>query len=174
MSEAEEGKIVFITNDRWLLEKGNLDPTDEELLKEAAQGGKLIMMNLTQAFEAMKKDEPEKFSAFQKNQEKQLGRPLTMAEIVKLVEQADKRWTGYHRYVELVMTNDQAIQVRVWRINEHFTWRAVARAAFGLVVGNRWQKWRVWNPPSNQLMGMVLCHRAAELHDQNYQEEPWN
>ena len=174
MSEPEEGKIVFITNDRWLLEKGNLDPTDEEIMKEAAQGGEVIMMNLTQALEAMKKDEPEKFSAFRKEQEKRSGRPLTMAEITELAEQADERFTIYDRYVELVMTKDQAIQVRVWRINEHFTWRAVARAAFGMVISDRWQKWRLWDSPSYQLMGMALCHRAAELHDQNYRKEPWN
>jgi len=174
MSEPEERKTIFITNDRWLLEKGNLDLTDEEILKEAAQGGELIMMNITQALEAMKKEEPEKFSALQKDKEKQAGRTLTMAEMIKLAEQADERFTTYHRYVELMMTKDQAIQVRVWRINEHFSWRAVARAAFGMVVSDRWQKWKVWDPPSNQLMGMALCHRAAELHDQNYRKEPWN
>ena len=170
----EERKIVFVTNDRWLLEKGNLDPTDEEVMKEAAQGGELIMMNITQALEAMKKEEPEKFSAFQKDQEKQAGRTLTMAEIAKLAQQADERWTAYHRYVELMMTKDQAIQVRVWRINGHFSWRAVARAAFGMVVSEHWQKWKLWDPPSNQLMGIALCQRAAELHDQNYMKEPWN
>ena len=174
MSEPEERKTIFITNDRWLLEKGNLDPTDEEILKEAAQGGEVIMMNISQAFEAMKKDEPEKFSAYQEDQEKRAGRPLTMAEMIKLAQQAGERWTTYARYVELMMTKEQAIQVRVWRINDHFTWRAIARAAFGLVVGNRWQNWRVWEPPSNQLMGMALCQRAAELHDQNYKKEPWN
>ena len=170
----EERKIVFITNDRWLLEKGNLDPTDEAILKEAAQGGELIIMNETQALEAMKKEEPEKFNAYQKDQEKQFGRPLTMAEMIKLSQQADKRWVVYHRYVELMMTKDQAIQIRAWRINEHFSWRAIARAAFGLVVGNRWQKWRVWEPPSNQIMGMALCHRAAEFFDENDREPPWN
>jgi len=174
MSEPEERKIVFITNDRWLLEKGKLDPTDEEILKETAQGGEIIMMNMAQALETMKEEEPEKFSAFQQDQEKRAGRPLTLDELTKLSQQADERWIIYHRYVELMMTNDQAIQVRVWRVNEHFTWRAVARAAFGMAVTDQWQKWRVWAPPSNQLMGMALCHRAAEFFDENDREPPWN
>ena len=103
----EEPKIVFVTNDRWLLEKGTLDRTDEEIIKEAAQGGQVIMMAPKDAFEAMKKEEPEKWGAFQKEQEKQIGKPLTMADLVELAVQGDKKKKAYDRHVEAMMTKSK-------------------------------------------------------------------
>lgn len=170
----EEQKIVFVTNDRWLLEKGTLGQTDEQIINEAAQGGQVIMMAPKDAFEAMKKGKPEKWRAFHKEQEKLIGKPLTMGKIVELAVQGDKKKKAYDGHVKAMMTKGQAIQVRVWRTNEHYTWRAVARAAFGMVISEQWAGWTPWSPPSNQLMGMALCERAAQLLGENSEKLPWN
>lgn len=48
-----------------------------------------------------------------------------------------------------------------------YTWRAVARACYEEWGGN-------WFPPSNQLMGMTLCERAAEALGEDPYTDPWN
>ncbi len=34
--------------------------------------------------------------------------------------------------------------------------------------------YRNWGPPSNQIMGMVLCEKAALFFKENFREAPWN
>jgi len=167
-------KMVFVTNDKYLREKGILDPYDEELLKEAAQGGQLVVMSVMEMLEALQKEEPGKFREFKESFESQALKPLTMDELVDLARQGDERKKGYDEHVELMMTKSQALNIRVWRITKHYSWRSVARAAFGRVVSNEWKGWRLWDPPSNQVMGMALCEQAAKLLGENYRDPPWN
>lgn len=69
------------------------------------------------------------------------------------------------------MTAEQAAFVRRLRLDDGdglgYSWRAVAETCH-----LEWQG--TWEPPSNQLVGMAICKRAAELHGENYMEEPWN
>jgi hypothetical protein len=73
-----------------------------------------------------------------------------------------------HRY----MTKEQAEYIRKLRVDEGYSWRAVARACHDL-------KW--WPPdgywdrvPSAQPMGMALCEVAADFFGEDYMCEPWN
>lgn len=61
----------------------------------------------------------------------------------------------------------QARIVRVLRVEENCSWRAIAEVCHKL-------GWGKWSPPSNQIMGMALAERAAQLLGENYMEPPWN
>lgn len=171
---SEEDKTAFVTGDRWLRENGKLDPTDREILKEAAQGGEVVMLSLRQALEQMKAEDPTKFQAFHREREKSVGKALTFDDLVNLGERADEVKTAYDSHVASIMTKEQASQIRSLRVNGHYTWRAVASAAFWMATTDAWLGWSLWRPPSNQIMGMALCERAAGFFNENYREPPWN
>jgi len=57
------------------------------------------------------------------------------------------------------MTPGQASYVADLRLVRGYSWRALARACHD----EGWPNLRGWSPPSNQIMGMALCERAAEL-----------
>jgi len=166
--------IIFVTDDRFLRERRNLDPVDEQMMREVAQVGEVIMMSLAESLEAMKEEDPEKFTEFQKQQESQVGGALTIAEIAELASGGDERKQIYDEYVALALTERQATQIRVWRTRWYYSWRGIARAAFGRVISKEWGAWRLWYPPTNQVMGMSLCDRAARYFGENYQKPPWN
>lgn len=65
----------------------------------------------------------------------------------------------------VTITMEMAVQIRRWRVDEDFTWRAVAQAATGL-----------WGSEygSNQLFGEDLCVAAAKMLGENPCKEPWN
>lgn len=65
------------------------------------------------------------------------------------------------------MNKRRARIVRHLRVDKNYSWRAVAGACYNF-------GWGKWLPPSNQLMGMALCERAAQLFNENYMEAPWN
>lgn len=58
-----------------------------------------------------------------------------------------------------------AVQVRGWRVDEDYSWRAPARAASDL-----------WGSEygSNQLYGEDLCAAAAKMLGEDPGREPWN
>jgi outer membrane protein assembly factor BamD (BamD/ComL family) len=63
------------------------------------------------------------------------------------------------------ITTEMAVQIRTWRVDEDFSWRAVAQAAselWGSAYG------------SNQLYGEDLCAAAAQVLGENPFQEPWN
>ncbi|MEU1076052.1 MULTISPECIES: hypothetical protein [unclassified Streptomyces] len=63
------------------------------------------------------------------------------------------------------VTLEKAAQIRRWRVDEDFTWRAVAQAASEL-----------WGSGggSNQLHGEDLCVTAAKVLGEDPCREPWN
>lgn len=165
--------MAFVTEDKWMREDGGmLDPTDSELLIEASQGGKfsLRVMNIREMLETMARDKPGDFEAFKRDTEKELGCliPLSFDDLVELSRKGSERMNVFVDTVAS-MNLGQAVQIRHWRVDNHMTWRSVARAAFedGFFLSN-------WDPLSNQLMGMALCERAAQMFKENYEEEPWN
>ena len=166
-----EEETAFVTEDKWMKEDGGrLDATDQAILKEASQNGRLRVrvINMREMLETMKKTETKKFQAFHANMENQAGKRLTFEELVELGRKADERMSEFTE-LAVCMTLGQAAQVRHWRVNGHMTWRRLARAAY---LEGRFS--RKWNPTSNQLMGMALCERAAEFFNENYRESPWN
>lgn len=166
----QDDENALVTEDRWMNEGGRLDATDREILKEASQNGqvRVRVINIQEMLEEMKNTEPEKYRRFQETMEKQAGKRLTFDGLVELGRKADERM---REFTEVVggMTLVQATQVRTWRVDNRMTWRRVARAAY-------MEAWfyRRWEPPSNQLMGMALIEKAAQLFGENFREEPWN
>ena len=69
------------------------------------------------------------------------------------------------------MNQEQANFIRMLRVEEGYSWRAVSRACHG---NKKFDSWDLWNPPSSQPMGMALCEKAAEFFGESYREEPWN
>ncbi|MGW0966462.1 hypothetical protein [Streptomyces sp. NPDC002516] len=62
------------------------------------------------------------------------------------------------------MTTEMARRIRAWRVDEEYSWRAVAQAASDL-----------WGAPygSNQLYGEDLCAAAARVLGEDSRREPW-
>jgi len=151
-------------------EGGQLDAADREILREASQNGRVHVrvINVREMLGILKREEPEKFKGFHKQMEKQAGIPLTFEGLIKFGQLADKRMEEFTSLVK-DMTLGQAVQVRLWRVDGHMTWRRVTRAAY-------LEGWfnRGWGPPSNQLLGMSLCEKAATFFKENFREPPWN
>ncbi len=165
---AEE--IAFVTNDRWLREAGWLDPTDRQILAEASAHGayKVRIISATEMVELMKKEDPLKFKQFHRELEKQVGITLTPEGLVNIGSMVNERMGEFTDVVK-PMTLGEAAQIRAWRCDSHMTWRSLARAAWR-------EKWfeRHWEPRENQLMGMAMAEKAAQLFGENFREPPWN
>lgn len=164
--------VAFVTEDRWMREAGGcLDATDHEVLREASVNGQFQVRVLTtrQMLEALRTADPERFQEFKKQMESQAGIPLTLSDLDDLARKATHRIKEFDAIVGTAMTLGQAAQVRHWRVDGHMTWRSVARAAYT-------EGWfgRNWEPVANQIMGMALCDRAAEMFRESYREAPWN
>ncbi|MFQ6142220.1 hypothetical protein ACLMNJ_03970 [Streptomyces seoulensis] len=63
------------------------------------------------------------------------------------------------------VTPEMAAQIRAWRVDGEYSWRAVAQAASEL-----WGTGR----GGNQLYGEALCVAAARVLGGNPYQEPWN
>jgi len=87
-------------------------------------------------------------------------------ELKRFAETAANLFEDCRKMVE-PMTEEQAEVVRRLRVEEGYSWRAIAHACYDL-------GWGHWSPPSNQIVGMAICERAAEFFGENYRQEPWN
>jgi len=87
-------------------------------------------------------------------------------ELKRFAETAANLFEDCRKMVE-PMTKEQAEVVRKLRVQEGYSWRAIAHACYDL-------GWGHWSPPSNQIVGMAICERAAEFFGENYKQEPWN
>ncbi|MBA7616095.1 hypothetical protein ES703_23386 [subsurface metagenome] len=94
---------------------------------------------------------------------------ITIESAEQLQEMAKAAAERFEEFKELCSPMElwQARIVRVLRVEENCSWRAVAEACYKL-------GWGKWSPPSNQIMGMALCNRAAQLLGEDYKKEPWN
>lgn len=165
-----EEETALLTEDRWVKEGGRLDATDQEMLREASQNGRrhVRVINMREMLEIMQSTEPEKFQGFKKIFEGRAGKRLTFDELVELGRKGNERMQEFNDLVK-DMSPAQAWAVRRWRVDQHMTWRRVARAAY--VEG--WFH-RGWGPPESQIMGMAMCKKAALFFTDNFREAPWN
>lgn len=94
---------------------------------------------------------------------------IAIESVEQLQEMAKQAAERFEEFKELCspMTFAQAKAVRKLRVENGFSWRAVAEACHRL-------DWGKWSPPSNQIMGMALCERAARFFGENYEEVSWN
>ena len=164
-------EVALVTEDKWMKEPdGLLDQTDKEMLREISQNGRVRVrvINIREMLLTLENTEPKKFRDFKKEIERQAGKRLTIDELVEWARKAHQTLAGFSDIVTS-MTLGQAAQVRYWRIQDHMTWRSIAKAAFL----DRWFG-REWAPSSNQLMGMALAEKAARLFGENFRDDPWN
>ena len=88
---------------------------------------------------------------------------LKPADLTILAVEGDKTTEHFRRYIKV--SRETANFVRQLRVDRDCSWRSVARY-YSLV----------WDAPwgGNQLAGMVICMKSAELLGENYMESPWN
>ena len=94
---------------------------------------------------------------------------ITIESVEQLRDIAKQAAERFKEFKELCSPMElwQARIVRILRVEKKCSWRAVAEVCHNL-------GWGKWSPPSNQIMGMALCERAAQLLGEDYGEEPWN
>lgn len=90
----------------------------------------------------------------------------SVEELRELAEAASQAMGEFCRLAAGI-SNDQADFVRRLRVDESYSWRAVARACHEAWHGT-------WQPPSNQIMGMALCQEVASRQNEDYMQSPWN
>jgi hypothetical protein len=94
----------------------------------------------------------------------------SVAQLMALGNALAATFKHYQEICRAKMTHDQAVFIRGLRVDEGYSWRAVAEACYE----QEWEGWEQWGPPSSQPMGMALSERAAEFFNENYMEPPWN
>jgi len=94
---------------------------------------------------------------------------ITIESVEQLKEMAKAAAERFEEFKELCkpMTFKRAKIVRMLRVERGCSWRHIAETCYRF-------GWGKWSPPSNQIMGMALCERAAQLLGENYEEAPWN
>lgn len=169
--EEEKPEVGFVTEDKWLRQNGTLDASDWKAISEASRKGRfrVKMMNIREMLEIMQETEPGKYEEFRKKYERDLGKSLTFEELVELGSKANERLEEFEHLAK-DMTRKQAKQIRIFRLALRMTWRSVARACHSQM----WSNLCGWYPPSNQIMGMVLCSKAASFFKEDFRKAPWN
>ena len=94
---------------------------------------------------------------------------VTIESIEQLRDMAKAASERFEEFKELCSPMElwQARIIRILRVEKGCSWRAIAEVCHNL-------GWGKWSPPSNQIMGMALCERAAQLLGEDYEKEPWN
>ena len=163
---------VFITNDKMMKIGGVMDDTDIAILKQCSPSGKPVILNLEEALDVVERENPQELEKMLQTEAEKRGLvTLSKEQFINLGDMANEHYkdfkqqfAGMPRYIAEI--------VRAWRVDEHYTWRRIAHAAadnmsFRLIF-------KKWYPPSNQLVGMALCDRAARVLGEDFSKEPWN
>lgn len=151
-----------------------LDPDDELTIKEAKDAGAVLItwdrVTLLAAggktpYEAMEQAEHEAQTQGNILAEAEFIRlrKLSPLELTKLGKAADQTSSLFRMYIQLTIV--EANQVRELRVKLDYSWRAIARF-YSVIWGGLWG--------SNQLAGMVICEKAAEMMGEDFLKEPWN
>ena len=74
-------------------------------------------------------------------------------------------------HLRAILTPADFAFIRKARVDDGYSWRAVAGAGFER-LGKGQEEW--WRPTSNQLIGMALCELAAQHFGEDYMQDPWN
>lgn len=96
----------------------------------------------------------------------------TTDELMAMCRAAGARKKGFNKLCERIIDGEsKAKMIKMLRCEEGGTWRWVAERAYELLLGEAEPE---WYPPSNQLMGMALCERAAAILGEDPNVYPWN
>ena len=149
-----------------------LDADDEQVIKEAKDGG-AVLVTLDRVvrtaaggitpYEALDKGMAEGKGTPEAQAEVSRLRTLKPGELTVLREAGNKTYQLFRRYI--LLNNHKARFVRQLRVDKDMSWRAVARCCS-----------KLWGGPwgSNQLAGMVICEKAAKRLGEDFLEPPWN
>jgi len=140
----------------------------EDLGKEDLQGDGTALVTDDRAIRERGKLDVGDYSVMASTAHGEGAKALSPHEFWELVRQAGETHRQILDLVRGGMKKRHARYVRQLRLANH-SWRLIARLCY-----NRGWEWARWEPPNNQLAGNALCERAAELHGENYREEPWN
>jgi len=149
-----------------------LDPDDEQIIKEAREGGAVMVTwdrvlrdaagGLT-PYEVLDMGLAEGGGTKEGQAEISRLRSLSPAELSAMMEAGNKTYQLFRQKIKV--DELAAKMIRILRVNKEYSWRAIARhcsralkAPFG----------------GNQLAGMVICEKAAKLLGEDFMAPPWN
>lgn len=90
-------------------------------------------------------------------------------QLLAIAEAAKATYDAFNEEIAHGMTEERAKAIRLLRCEHGYTWRALAAKS-----SEDWGSDATWNPPSNQIAGMVLCELAASLLGEDPNSAPWN
>ena len=153
-----------------------LDPDDQTIIKECQEGNAVLVTWDRVVREAAKgitpyealdiaKEKAHESGDDQAQAQAELGRlrALSPAELTAMGEGADSTVKFFRKHITL--DRQRADLVRQLRIEEDYSWRAIARWC-ATISGGPWG--------GNQLAGLVICEKAAEMLGQDFMSPPWN
>lgn len=151
-----------------------LDPDDEKIIADCKAAGVVLITwdrVLRQAaggvtpYEALElaKEKAEQDGDSAGAQKLADMRRLSPAELTATRDQADSTYAHLSKII--VMHEGMASLVHDMRVEEDYSWRAVARAVAAITRVS-------WG--GNQIAGLVLCEKAAQRVGQDFMAPPWN
>jgi len=170
MAKVSQDIQYYVTDDRMLREKKHVDPDDLVQIHALEQTGPVVFITCEQLFEIAGQEAATPTARESGPVPDGMVTITSMKQIKGISQSASNRYEKFYRLAKKRMTPEQAALVRTMRLGWGFTWRSVARYCWE----QNWRMWRSWQPVSNQLMGMAICRRAAEIFGENFREPPWN
>jgi len=157
-----------------------LDPDDEQVIKDAKDGGAVMVtwdrvvrlaaggMTPHEALEKALADSRTPEALISERTQEAIAEAsrlfrLSPTDLTVLAREGNKTAEYFRQHIQI--NRDQAKLVRQLRVDKECSWRAVARAC-SLLWGTSWG--------SNQIAGMVICEKAAKLLSEDFMEPPWN
>lgn len=149
-----------------------LDRDDEQIIKEAKEGGcvfvtwdrvvRLATGGIT-PYEALDQAKAEGKGTKEAQAEVSRLRKLKPGELTSLSDAANKTYELFRQHITVGTV--EAKLIRLLRVEQNYSWRAVARRCSD-----------IWHAPwgGNQLAGMAICRRAAEIEGEDFMKPPWN
>lgn len=149
-----------------------LDPDDEQVVKDAKDGGAVLV-----TFDRVLRAAAGGMTPYEALEQAKLsgkGKPEAQAEVSRLhalkpreltvmVKAGNKIYRKFQKYIKV--TKQEAELTRQIRAVNDYSWRAVAR-----FWSSRWTA--PWG--GNQLAGMVICEKAAKALGEDFLAPPWN
>ncbi|MBI3974491.1 MAG: hypothetical protein HY332_24700 [Chloroflexi bacterium] len=157
-------RAIFVTDDRRMRD-GQLDPTDEQVLRDAGGGGPVMQVSAEEALKLVDAERGTNTGFPSSPPPSDRVRALKPDEIQEMAKHADATVKYFRHEAARLMSAERAEVVRKLRVDKRYTWRKVARTCS--------EAWKTdWE--SNQLAGMAVCEAAAKYFLEDYMKPPWN
>lgn len=149
-----------------------LDRDDEQVIKDAKEGGAILVtwdrvLRLAAGgitpYEALDQAKAAGTGTNEAHAEVSRLRSLAPADLTILANAGNKTLECFRQHIEV--SRKDAKLIRQLRVEKGCSWRAVARF-FSLLWSTPWG--------GNQIAGMVICDKAAKLLGEDFLQPPWN